>query len=119
MEDNSQEHASKYWRDNLRLVFILLSIWAFVSYGCAILFRGWMDVNMPKIGHADFGFWMAQQGSIICFVLILIAYAFFMNRLDEKYGFLEDENAEEDDYLSHHPDVEAEIESHKQHSEEK
>jgi len=46
-----------------------------------------------SIGGAPLGFWMAQQGSIICFVFLLIAYAFFMNKLDAKYGYEEeDEN---------------------------
>ena len=34
---------------------------------------------------------MAQQGSIICFVIILIVYAVSMNKLDKKYGFDESE----------------------------
>ena len=70
----------------LRLVLILLAIWFFVSFGCGILFREQLD-NLASVGNAPLGFWMAQQGSIICFVLILIAYAFFMNKLDRKFGF--------------------------------
>ena len=102
----------KYWNGNLQIVAALLSVWTIVSFGCSIIFRDWMDANMPKVGNAEFGFWMAQQGSIITFVLILIAYAVLMNRLDEKHGFHEDDDEPEDDYLSHHPDVEAEIEAH-------
>jgi putative solute:sodium symporter small subunit len=41
------------------------------------------------VGTAPFGFWMAQQGAIICFVAILIAYALFMKRLDKKFGYSE------------------------------
>jgi putative solute:sodium symporter small subunit len=73
----------------LRLTLILLAIWFFVSLGCSILFRNWMDANMPAIGNAPFGFWMAQQGSIICFVLLLITYAALMYRLDSKHGYVE------------------------------
>ncbi len=64
----------------------------FVSFGCGILFREWLDTNAPQIGSAPFGFWMAQQGSIICFVLLLITYAFLMNRLDAKHGYSEHHN---------------------------
>jgi putative solute:sodium symporter small subunit len=46
---------------------------------------------MPKIGTAPFGFWMAQQGSIITFVLILVVYAWAMNKLDEKHGYTEED----------------------------
>jgi putative solute:sodium symporter small subunit len=73
----------------LRLTLVLLAIWSFVSLGCSILFRNWMDANMPQVGNAPFGFWMAQQGSIICFVLLLIVYAVLMHRLDAKHGYTE------------------------------
>ena len=74
----------------LRLTLSLLAIWAFVSLGCSILFRSWMDTNMPSVGNAPFGFWMAQQGSIICFVILLIVYAVLMGRLDSQYGYSEE-----------------------------
>ena len=73
----------------LRLTLVLLAIWFFVSLGCSILFRNWMDANMPQVGNAPFGFWMAQQGSIICFVLLLITYAVLMHRLDTRHGYTE------------------------------
>ena len=50
------------------ILFVLLSIWFVASFGCGILFREWLDQNAPSIGNAPFGFWMAQQGSIITFV---------------------------------------------------
>ena len=50
-----------------------------------------MDANFPSVGGAPFGFWMAQQGSIFCFVIILVAYAVLMNRLDKKHGYTEEE----------------------------
>ncbi len=71
----------------LRLTLGLLFIWFSLSYGCGILLRDWLDANLPAVGHAPFGFWMAQQGSIIGFILILVAYAFLMNRIDAKYGY--------------------------------
>ena len=74
----------------LKLVLVLLAIWFFVSFGCGILFREQLDSLASigiSVGNAPLGFWMAQQGSIICFVLLLIAYAFFMNKLDRKFGF--------------------------------
>ena len=81
-----------YWKSSIKIVLLILSIWFVVSFGCAIIFRDWMDANMPSIGNAKFGFWMAQQGSIICFVLLLVLYAFLMNKLDKKHGY--DESSE-------------------------
>ena len=75
----------RYWRAQLRCVAVLLCIWFLVSFGCGILLRDWLDVSFPKVGSVPFGFWMAQQGSIICFVLILVAYATWMSRLEDKF----------------------------------
>lgn len=87
---SESQNEKDYWNESLRVVMTILSIWFVTSYGCSIIFRDWLDANMPKIGNAPFGFWMAQQGSIISFVVLLIAYAIFMNRLDKKHGFDEE-----------------------------
>lgn len=78
-----------YRKACLKLVLSLLAVWFFVSFGCGILFREWLDANAPQIGNAPFGFWMAQQGAIICFIILLIVYGIGMNRLDAKYGYKE------------------------------
>ncbi|MGJ8675887.1 MAG: DUF4212 domain-containing protein [Akkermansiaceae bacterium] len=77
--------AKRYWKKNLCWLGVILLVWFTVSFGCGILFRDWLDIHFPKVGNAPFGFWMAQQGSIISFVAILIAYTFLMNRLDSEY----------------------------------
>ena len=88
MSDSSHsDNHARYWRKNLVLVFVLLAIWFMVSLGSGILFRDWLDANFPRVGNAPFGFWMAQQGSIICFVGLLIIYKVCMNRLDGAEGF--------------------------------
>jgi len=89
------KNSNNYQGSCLRLVTGLLIIWFSVSFGCGILFRDWLDAHFPPIGNAPFGFWMAQQGSIISFVLILITYAVFMSRLDAKHGYREDEGADQ------------------------
>ena len=83
--DNARAHR----RACLKIVLGLLSVWFTVSFGCGIIFREWLDANVPQVGNAPFGFWMAQQGAIICFVLLLLVYAFLMNRLDAKHGYTE------------------------------
>ncbi|MFU8847920.1 MAG: DUF4212 domain-containing protein [Opitutales bacterium] len=84
------ENARAHRKACLRITLALLAVWFFISYGCSILFRDWLDANFPSVGTAPFGFWMAQQGSIVGFILILVAYAFLMNRLDTKHGYLEE-----------------------------
>ncbi len=61
----------------------LLAIWAAVSLGCGVLFA---DVlNAWRIGGFPLGFWFAQQGSIIVFVLLILVYALAMTRLDRAH----------------------------------
>lgn len=72
----------RYWRANVRIMAILLAIWAGVSFGCGILIADWLNqFKLPGTGF-PLGFWFAQQGSILVFVLCILAYCILMNRLD-------------------------------------
>ena len=74
----------KYWKENLKYLAILLSIWFLVSYGFGIL---WVDdLNKIRLGGFKLGFWFAQQGSIFVFVVLIFIYVRLMNKLDKKYG---------------------------------
>lgn len=75
-----------YWKENLKYLTILLSIWFLVSYGAGILFKEALDGI--KIGGFKLGFWFAQQGSIYVFVILIFVYVRLMNKLDKKYGFI-------------------------------
>jgi putative solute:sodium symporter small subunit len=82
-----QDRRRLYWRQNLIYLGVLLSIWAFVSFGCGIVFAEWLNqFQLPGTGF-PLGFWFAQQGSIYVFVLLVLVYVLLMNRLDRKYDF--------------------------------
>ena len=78
-----QESHRKYWQSNLRILGSLLAIWFSVSYGCGILFKETLDKF--SVGGAPFGFWMAQQGSIYVYVVLIFIYLKMMDKLDHKY----------------------------------
>jgi putative solute:sodium symporter small subunit len=80
-----QQKATAYWKENLRYLLILLSIWFLVSYGAGILFKDLLD-NF-SLGGFPLGFWFAQQGSIYVFVILIFVYVRLMNKLDKKYGY--------------------------------
>ncbi|MDP6892005.1 MAG: DUF4212 domain-containing protein [Verrucomicrobiota bacterium] len=82
---SSQERRKAYWRSNLRILAALMSVWFIVSYGCGILFVD--TLNKISIGGAKLGFWMAQQGSIYVFVILIFVYVWLMNKLDRKHKF--------------------------------
>ena len=87
MQDKSQ-NARNYWKENLRCLVLLLSIWFLVSYCAGILFRSVLD--QFQIAGFPLGFWFAQQGSIYVFVFLIYVYVSWMNKLDKKYGFDQD-----------------------------
>ncbi|MDG1712433.1 MAG: DUF4212 domain-containing protein [Woeseiaceae bacterium] len=72
-----------YWRSNLKILSILVSIWFIVSFGFGII---WSDsLDQLQFGGFKLGFWFAQQGSIYFFVILIFIYIYLMNRLDKKY----------------------------------
>jgi putative solute:sodium symporter small subunit len=81
------EQQAAYWRRNLRYIVVLLSVWASVSYGASILLADALDV--VKLGGFPLGFWFANQGSIVTFVVLTFVYLKLMNDLDRKYGVYE------------------------------
>ncbi|MCH8314138.1 MAG: DUF4212 domain-containing protein [Nitrospinae bacterium] len=88
MNDSNSLQAKAYWKENIRIVLSLLAIWFLVSFGMAILFVDVLD-NIRFFGF-KLGFWMAQQGSIYCFVILIFVYVHKMNKLDRKYNVDED-----------------------------
>ncbi len=81
---NQQRRREAYWRANLRVLAVLLSIWFVVSYGAGILFVDALD--RVQVAGFKLGFWFAQQGSIYVFVGLIFFYVWYMNRLDRRFG---------------------------------
>ncbi|WP_260291789.1 DUF4212 domain-containing protein [Sedimenticola hydrogenitrophicus] len=77
-----------YWKANVRLISISLVIWAVCSYGFGIILRP--ALSGIKIGGTDLGFWFAQQGSMIVFLVLIFFYAYKMNQLDRQFDVHED-----------------------------
>jgi len=84
------EHKSRqdYWKRNLWLVAICLTIWFIVSYLFGIVLVD--QLNAISIGGYNLGFWFAQQGSMYIFVVLIFFYAWRMNKLDREFDVHED-----------------------------
>ena len=72
----------EYWKANIRLLIILLSIWFLIWFGFGIILSDFLD--QFSIGGFKLGFWFAQQGSIYGFVILIFVYVFAMNRIEKK-----------------------------------
>ncbi|MBT8113760.1 MAG: DUF4212 domain-containing protein [Arenicella sp.] len=75
---------TEYWRANLRLILALLVIWFTVPFLGGIVFVEFF--NQFRLGGYKLGFWIAQQGAIYLFVVLIFVYAHQMNKLDAKYS---------------------------------
>lgn len=78
-----------YWRRALRLTVSLLLVWFLVGYVLAI-------VLAPVLNRIEFlggplGFWVAQNGAIYVFWILVLIYARSMNRLDREFDVHDEE----------------------------
>lgn len=88
-EKDATRRATGYWRANTRLQIVLLAIWALIGYVVSILLAE--PLNGIVIGGFPLGFWFAQQGAIVVFVILIFVYAVRMDRIDEEYDVHEEE----------------------------
>ncbi len=80
---NNENHRA-YWRKNTALIRNLLIVWGLVSLVFSILLVE--PLNTIRFFGVPFGFWMAQQGSILIFVALIFIYAVQMDKLDRQHN---------------------------------
>lgn len=76
-----------YWEKTRRLMFIMLGLWIFFSF---IIHMFVASLNEIVILGFPLGFYMAAQGSLIAFVLMLFVFARAQDRIDIESGVAED-----------------------------
>ncbi|WP_374500528.1 DUF4212 domain-containing protein [Zoogloea sp.] len=77
-----------YWRATQRLTAVLLLVWAAASF-----LPGWFaeELNTVSFHGWPFGFYMAAQGALIIFLLIVWIYDRWMTGLERRYGLHDDD----------------------------
>ena len=83
MATTTKQDLEGYWKENITWVVILLAIWFLVSYVAGILLANVLENYY--LGGFPLGFWFANQGSMVIFVILIYVYVQIMNRLDKKY----------------------------------
>jgi len=76
-----------YWNKTRRLMFIMLGLWFFFGY---VIHMFVTSLNEIVIFGFPLGFYMAAQGSLIAFVVMLFWFARKQNSIDEEFGVAED-----------------------------
>ncbi len=73
-----------YWAENVRLILKLMLIWFTVSLLFGIILVE--PLNAIHLAGFKLGFWFAQQGSVLSFVILIFYYVKKMDQLDSKYN---------------------------------
>ncbi len=80
----TEAEKKRYWKKNLTCLGILMSVWFIVSFGGGVLLVDWLDQFTVPGSNLKLGFWIAQQGSIYAFIILIAIYAAVMNKLDRE-----------------------------------
>ena len=91
--DELEERHHRYWRVNKTIIAVLLSVWFLVSCVLAIFMGGFL--NRWQIGGFPLGFWIAQQGAIYVFIVLILIYCLLMDREDRRFHVEEDSSEPE------------------------
>lgn len=89
MSDISPEVREKHWAKTKNLTITALVIWAVFAIGVH-LFSGALN-SITFVGF-PLGFYMAAQGSLIVFVVLIFWLSNRQNKIDEEFGVAEDES---------------------------
>lgn len=70
----------RHWRHTRRWTGLLLALWFVVSFGSTFFAR---SLQFSLFGW-PFGFWIAAQGALLVYLLIVAGYAWWMGRLERR-----------------------------------
>ncbi len=71
-------------------MFMHLGVWLFFGYIVHMFVNVLNKVTIPVLGF-PLGLYMAAQGSLIVFVVMLFMFARQQDRIDREHGFAEDD----------------------------
>jgi putative solute:sodium symporter small subunit len=75
--------AEEHWRRTRSLMWVTLAIWLFFSF---IVHFAVVPLNEITFLGFPLGFYMAAQGSLIVFVVLIFWFAHRQNKIDEECG---------------------------------
>jgi putative solute:sodium symporter small subunit len=89
-QPDSQANQEAHWRRTSNLMWTHLGIWLFFGYIIHMFVVPLNKIIIPVLGF-PLGFYMAAQGSLIAFVVMLFVFARQQDRIDREHGYAEDE----------------------------
>jgi putative solute:sodium symporter small subunit len=86
---DTKANQEAHWRKTTNLMLMHLGTWFFFGYVIHMFVKPLNKIVIPILGF-PLGFYMAAQGSLIVFVVMLFMFARQQNRIDREYGYAED-----------------------------
>ena len=84
----SKDQMQAYWGKTSRLMWTILALWFFFSF---VIHFFAPTLNGIRILGFPLGFYMAAQGSLIVFVVMLFMFARQQDEIDREHGYAEDD----------------------------
>ena len=83
-----EQGEDRYWRRTSTLMWTMLALWVFFSFVIHFFVN---QLNSIEFLGFPLGFYMAAQGSLVAFVVMLFVFAAVQDRIDREEGVAEDE----------------------------
>jgi putative solute:sodium symporter small subunit len=90
MAQPEQANTDAHWERTTRLMFIHLGVWFFFGYVVHMFVKPLNTIIIPVLNF-PLGFYMAAQGSLIVFVVMLFLFAKQQDRIDREFGMAEED----------------------------
>lgn len=84
----SDQQDKAYWAKTSSLMYLMMGLWIFFGY---VIHFFVTPLNAIKIAGFPLGFYMAAQGSLIAFVVMLFWFAKAQDKIDRDSGVAEDD----------------------------
>ena len=85
-----KQREEAHWRKTTRLMLTHLALWFFFGYVIHMFVVPLNTITIPILGF-PLGFYMAAQGSLIAFVVMLFVFARQQENIDREFGFAEED----------------------------
>jgi putative solute:sodium symporter small subunit len=87
---STPENDRDHWNKTTRLMLTHLGIWFFFGYVIHMFVIPLNKITIPVLNF-PLGFYMAAQGSLIVFVVMLFVFAWQQDKIDRDHGVAEDD----------------------------
>ena len=87
---NLKQREEAHWAKTSRLMFTHLGVWFFFGFVIHMFVKPLNTIVIPILGF-PLGFYMAAQGSLIAFVVMLFVFARQQDKIDREHGYAEED----------------------------